>query len=296
MHKKIFKKAIIYSILFALILSALFPITSSINVKKAVNDPEHWALIFAVGVYYNNPHQDRPYMLTAAADLHEVLKDSPNWQEDHIHKITAQAATGQRLIKELNWLIQNVENDDFVLVYITTHGYSLELFGRLLDIPPKDESDGSDEALVMYYGFERWYAFIWDDLLNFYLSRIRAKGLCLIVESCHSGGFNDYPFFYKSTFKNYKKESFIQGLAYELSAEDRIVLMSCEEDEVCYGSFFSHFLIDGLWGIADEQGNKDGINSAEEAFDYAKYWVNDCCFFNPTILDLYSGEYPITYH
>jgi len=296
MFKKKLKKAMIYFILFVLMLSALFPITSSITVKKAINEPEYWALIFAVGIYYNHPEQDRPSMLTAAADLYEVLLDSSNWQEDHIRKITAQAATGQRLIKELNWLIQNADSNDLVLVYITTHGTSLQRNGRPLDIPPYDEADGSDESLAMYYGFERWYGFIWDDLLNFYLSRIRAQGLCLIVESCHSGGFNDIPFFYKSIFNNFQKESFVKGLALELSAKDRIVLMSCEEDELSYGCFFSRYLIDGLWGVADEQGNKDGINSAEEAFDYAKYWVNECCFFNPTILDLYSGEYQLTYH
>ena len=233
-------------------------------------------------------------MLKAASDLYDVLLNSPNWIEDHIHKITAQQATGGRLIKELKWLIKNADNDDLVLVYLATHGTSLKYRGRPFDFPPKDEADGADESLAMYHGFERWYSFIWDDLLNFYLNRIRAKGICLIVESCHSGGFNDNLYYSKSIKKNYNTESFVQGLAYELSAKNRVVLMSCEEDELCYGCYFSKYLIEGLWGAADFQGNKDGFNSAEESFDYAKYLVNLYCHFNPTILDLYPGEFPVT--
>ena len=60
------------------------------------------------------------------------------------------------------------------------------------DIPSKDEADGMDEMFVMYNGFENQpFSFIWDDLLNYYLYRLKSNNLCLIVDSCYSGGFND---------------------------------------------------------------------------------------------------------
>ena len=71
--------------------------------------------------------------------------------------------------------------------------------------------------------------------------------------------------------------------------------MSCEEDETCYGSYFSEFLIDGFLGAGDFWGNNDGINSAEESFEYTDYWVNRLCSFTPTKLDLYPGEYMVTF-
>ena len=257
---------------------------------------EYWALLFAVGVYKNNPHQNRPSMLISADNLYEVLINSPQWQADHIHKVTASEATGRRLIQELIWLIQNEDSDDMSLIYLTTHGSPLKgPIGFPIDLPPRDEDDGADEILIMYEGFDKWYAFIWDDLLNFFLSLLQSQGVCLIVDSCYSGGFNDDPMFAGNIFEDYNAKSFTQGLAEELSAQNRVVLMSCEEDESCYGSYFSEFLIDGFWGAADLWGNKDGINSAEESFDYAKFWVNEMCYFNPTILDLYPGEYPVTY-
>jgi len=260
---------------------------------------EYWALLFAVGVYRNNPNQDRPSMLEAVDDLYDVLIDSSQWQSDHIHVVKGSQATGQNLIKELLWLIQNEDRDDMSLVYITTHGSPLidKETGLPVDIPPKDEADGADEILVMYDGFDNPYAFIWDDLLNFFLSLLQSQGVCLIVDSCFSGGFNDFPF-KENTIDSYTIESFSEGLSEEIATQGRVVLMSCEEDTYSYGSYFSNYLIDGFEGSADQStfGNGDGTNSAEESFYYAQRLVDLYGYANqhPTILDLYPGEFPVT--
>jgi len=300
------KKAFVMVIFILFICMSCFPLTTGIvknSYKKALcnsfsekGDTEYWALIFAVGVYKNAWDEDRPIMIKNANYLYEVLINSCNWQVDHIHKVTAEEATGRRLIKELIWLILNEDSNDMSLVYLTTHGSPLkDPKGNFIDLPPKDEEDGADEMLVMYDGFDKWYAFIWDDLLNFFLSLLQSKGVCLIVDSCYAGGFNDSPMFTGNRFKNYSAESFKQGMVEELSAQNRIVLMACKEDEECYGPYFSDYLIDGFGGAGDFWGNNDGINSAEESFRYAEYWVNKLCSFTPTILDLFPGEYPVTY-
>lgn len=336
------------------------------EIEKEINDfvsqnknpgTEYWALIFAVGIYLNNPNQDRPSMLVAAENLKNVLLDQPHWKEDHIHKVTGEECYFSRLISELKWLIENVDSDDQVLVYLTTHGNNLKLNGVPWDIPPKDEADGMDEMLVMYDGFENKFSFIWDDLLNFYLYKLKANNLCLIVDSCYSGGFNDetidtIPFktAFGSIFKtrlvnilnrfsnafcfmekliNYLIERFTQNnyitfenkinedleeknsdmtdKAYlftkdftnDLKGEGRVVLMSSEEDTPSWGSYFSDFLISawspGNW--ADYYGNNDGINSAEEAFAYAKPLAEEATNYrqHPTMLDNYDGEYLMTY-
>ncbi len=257
---------------------------------------EYWGLIFAVGYYNGAPDQDRPSMIDAAHDLYEVLVESPEWQPDHIHMLTANQATGKNLIRELIWLIQNSKASDKVVIYLTTHGSPMRnSVGLPIDLPPRDEADGADEILVMYDGFIKDYAIIWDDLLNFFISRIKAEGICLIVDSCFSGGFND-DLFMTHSLSEYTASSFSQGMIEELSGERRIVLMSSQEDEYSYGSIFSFFLIEGFWGWADLFGNLDGKNSAEEAFDYAepltKLWTD----YNqqPTIVDNYPGEFVIT--
>ena len=260
---------------------------------------EYWALLFAVGIYRDNPSKDRPSMLGAVDDLYDVLIDSSEWQPDHIHVVKGSQATGINLIKELIWLIQNEDRDDMSLIFITTHGSPLidKETGLPVDIPPKDEADGADEILVMYDGFANLYAFIWDDLLNFFLSLLQSQGVCLIVDSCFSGGFNDFPF-KENAIDSYTIESFYEGLSEEIATQGRVVLMSCEEDNYSYGSYFSNCLIDGFEGSADQSkfGNGDGINSAEESFYYAQRLVDLYGHSNqhPTILDLYPGEFPVT--
>lgn len=274
-------------------------ITNRVGLPRISNNQEalgteYWALLFAVGVYKNNPDQDRPSMLEAVDNLYDVLVDSPQWQPDHIHVVKGSQATGKNLIRELIWLIQSEDSDDMSLIYLTTHGSPLRnKNGYPVDLPPKDESDGADEILVMYEGFDKWYAIIWDDLLNFFLSLLQSKGVCLIVDSCYSGGFNDNPF-KGAISENYTAESFTQGFVEDVAAQSRVVLMSCRENEVSYGSYFSELLIDGFLGWGDAFGNGDGINSAEESFEYAQFWLDLLGEQHPTMMDLYSGEFPVT--
>ena len=312
-------------------------------------DTEYWALLFAVGIYLNAPAQDRPTMLTAVENLYNVLLDSPQWRKDHIHKVTGSDCLRPRRLQELNWLINNVDEDDMVLVYLTTHGNQLKDNGVPVDIPPKDEADGSDEILVMYDGYVNKYTYIWDDLLNYYLNRLKSKGLCLIVDSCYSGGFNDvsaefissnsvtvsqasgeekiynnefavksskmesigrlYPGLNIESLSKNSKETveskdleaylFSQGLIEDVRGQGRVILMSSEEHTVSWGSYFSNFLTTawdtGNW--ADYYGNNDGINSAEEAFVFAKPRAEEATNGrqHPTIVDLYDGEFTMTY-
>jgi hypothetical protein len=305
MQFKLLVKSLVIGIIVLFIGGSINPSTAVIDIRMYNSDEktivitnegtEYWALIFAVGIYKNKSNQDRPQMIEAANDLEEVLLKSPNWEKDHIHKVTGSEATGRRLIRELIWLISKEDSDDMSLIYLTTHGSPLRgPLGSPIDIPPFDEHDGADEILIMYEGFDKWYGFIWDDLLNFFLSLLQSKGICLIVDSCFSGGFNDNPMFDGTKYHSYSSKSFSKGLAEELSAQNRVVLMSCKEYEICYGSYFSEYLIDGLWGEADIYGNQDGINSAEEAFNYSNYLINELCSFNPVLIDFYPGEYPVT--
>jgi hypothetical protein len=280
--------------------------TNALQIKKQLDNyppvtgGEYWALLVAVGVYYNHPDQDRPSMLDAVDDLYETLLDSDHWQVDHIKMLKAQDATVKNIIEGLLWLDKMEDSGDISLIYITTHGFPMRDQNDLpLDIPPRDETDGVDEALVTYYGFENWYAIIWDDLLNFFVSMLESQGVCLIIDSCYAGGFNDPPFDnIRDPLQGYTVQSFIQGLTEDLLGQGRVILMSSEESTPSWGSYFSSFLTGGFIGFADlfPDGNADGIVSAEEAFAYAQPLVYLATGGNqyPTIRDLYQGELPIT--
>jgi hypothetical protein len=158
------------------------------------------------------------------------------------------------------------DSNDFSLVYISTHGFPLDA-----DIPPKDEADGTDEALVSYWGFSFPSLVIWDDELNVLLNRLESKGVCLIVDSCYAGGFNDPPNWNltgDSTAvvqqNNLGAEQWMKGFGEEVRGQKRVVLMaSCEDEEAVSGGF-GPYLVDGIRGYADF--NDAGIVSAEELF------------------------------
>ena len=254
---------------------------------------EYWALLVAVGVYADDPQQNRPLMLEEVDDLYEVLLESEVWSEDHIRVIKGEDATISNIILGLRWLDRMEDSDDFSLVFITTHGYPL---GQ--DVPPIDEEDGTDEALVSYWGFTYPMLFLWDDELNFLLNRLESQGVCFIVDSCYAGGFNDPPDWNRTNRMMYpfstgdyemSAKEWIEEFAEDIRGQGRVVLMASREDEVSFSGGFAPYLIDGLRGFADS--NMDDIVSAEEAFYYTEPRTSNRQ--HPTIYDGYEGELPL---
>ena len=253
---------------------------------------EYWALLVAVGVYADSPGNDRPLMLEEVDDLYDLLLQSEWWSEDHIKVIKGEDATISNIIQGLRWLDKMEDSDDISMVFITTHGFPLDV-----DIPPLDEDDGVDEGLVSYWGFAYLNLFLWDDELNFLLNRLESQGVCLIVDSCFAGGFNDPPDWnitginkYSNTQDDYQESSvkWIDGFGEDVQGQGRVVLMASREDEVSYSGGFSPYLIDGLRGFADT--NLDDVITAEEAFYYAEPRAS---WQHPTMYDGYDGELPL---
>ena len=256
-------------------------------------DTEYWALLVAVGVYADDPQQNRPLMLEEVDDLYDLLLQSEWWSEDHIKVIKGEDATVSNIVMGLRWLDRMEDSDDFSLVYITTHGSPLGF-----DIPPFDEDDGTDEILVSYWGFAYPGLFIWDDELNVLLNRLESQGVCLIVDSCFAGGFNDPPDWnrtQRNLFSSIRYDNkmssteWIEGFAEDVRGQGRVVLMASCEDEYSYSGGFAPYLIDGLRGFADS--NKDDIITAEETFFYTEprtYYRQ-----HPTMYDGYEGELPL---
>jgi hypothetical protein len=246
------------------------PLQASIpqNPSTIGKDTEYWALVVGIGEYAENPEQNRPDMITEANDFRNLLLQSSWWSEDHIKILTAEKATISNILAGFRWLNKMASSDDVVLVYLSTHGNHLPL-----DIPPQDEADHEDEMLVTYWGFAYNTSFITDDTINILLNRLKSNNVCLIVDSCYAGGFNDHWKLLKSA-----------------PEQHRVIIMGSCEDEVAYSGGFAPGLIDGLRGYADING--DGIVTAEEVFVYAV--PRSFSPQTPTLYDGYPGELPLT--
>jgi hypothetical protein len=255
------------------------------------DDVEYWALLVAVGTYANNPDMDRPTMLVEVERLRKTLLISEHWQDDHIKVITEENATVVNILAGFRWLDRMEDENDICLVYLTTHGFPI-----LWDLPPFDEEDGMDEALACYRGFlgleNPWsweplanpFGILTDDIINFHLNRLETQGLCVIVDSCHSGGFNDN--------WSYAKRPAEVDVAFELGtdlqARNRIIMTSVPEEETSYGSTFTHYLVEAMQGYGDADG--DGQVTAEEMFAYAEPIITEYTSMRPQLFDDYPGE------
>jgi len=292
-----------YAVIFILLGSSLLPFFSALSTANVpinnisqnpttniADDTEYWALLVGVGVYAENPEQNRPDMILEVDDLYAQLLQSDWWSEDHIKVITGEDATVVNIIAGLRWLDRMEDSNDISLVYLSTHGFPLGI-----DIPPADEADGTDEALVSYWGFVYPSLVIWDDELNVLLNRLESKGVCLIVDSCYAGGFNDPPNWNITSIPTESQhqnelaaEEWVKGFSEDVRGQKRVVIMASCEDELSYSGGFGPYVIDGIRGYADS--NDDGIISAEEVFVYAQPRSPQQ---HPTIYDGYEGELPI---
>ena len=261
------------------------------------DETEYWALLIAVGIYYNCPSMDRPTMLVEITRFEQMLSQATNWDESHIKIIKKEDATVKNIYNGFKWLDEMEDENDICLIYLTTHGFPI-----WIDIPPFDEDDGQDEALASYTGFLpfespfRWehmsnpFGIIIDDQFNRWFNNLESKGVGVIVDSCHSGGFKDYNQFIKDN----KHGEFSYEFSKEIAGQNRIVITSVREEDVSYGSLFSHHVIDGLHGYADI--NYDTEVTLEEAFRYAEQIVEHTTSMDPQIFDNFPGELVITKH
>ncbi len=279
------------------------------DILKTYNNLEYWALIVGVGIYAGHPEKNTSAHLSAEA-IYDSLLSSEHWQEDHIKLITCENATKTNIINGLQWLDSMEDEDDVSLLYIATHGGQMELFGKPFDFPPFDEADRCDEILATYYSYEKpLFTYIRDDELRFFIDRLECQGICVIIDSCHAGGFND-TFRKTSSIRDivaseydidyFSPSAFIEGFSEEIKKDGRVIMMSSQEDEPSYsdleeGHVFTSELVKSLGeGFGDL--NNNGLISAEEVFNYTRYRTpKPSTPQHPIIYDGYDGELDLTF-
>ena len=101
------------------------------------------------------------------------------------------------------------------------------------------------------------------------LDEISCAGMVIIISACHSGSAIPY-----------------------LQDEGRVIITSCSADEVCARVFFSGVFNDfDFADYATESGDKNGVVSAEEVFEYYMGEFHDSSLnFQPQIQDDYTGQ------
>ena len=169
------------------------------------------ALIVAIGAYPQVSGTSNWSQLSSLNDAQLVKKFllDQGFKKEHIDTLYENQATSPNLIKSLDNAINKLEKGDVFYFHFSGHGQQVaDLSADSKFIPTgkrstfqnlrTDETDGYDEALVMFDAPLNWTpnydlsAHFIDDQIKFYTQKIREKigpegQLILLLDACHSG-------------------------------------------------------------------------------------------------------------
>lgn len=219
---------------------------------------DKWALVVGIGKFKNSS-LDLKFPSKDAKDFKEYLVKEANFAPDHVHLLTDEAATKEKILSEFGdkWLPRVARPDDLVLLYFSTHGSPSALDVRGVNYLVAYDTD--PESL-----FSTGLAM--RELVDAIKERIHSRRVVLILDACHSGGAaNESKGLYRQS--NFDADAVSQGTG-------QLVICSSQPQEVTWESknyqngVFTRHLIEGL-------RENDGNVSLAEAFKYVQKRVQE---------------------
>lgn len=206
------------------------------------------ALIIGVDQQKDERIEDLSFCLIDATRMYETLSDSSigMFPKENIQLITSERATRANVISAFEDLINRINEDDLVVVYFSGHGMvspDLKKAYWIMHDTKLDRLRSSGLSRILI-----------DDLVR----DLKTTRLILIVDACFSNA---------TTSKSLVRRDLVLP---KHDGKGRVTLAASAADEVAFvfdedpqkGSVYSHFLVEGLRGKADQ--NNDGLISVDE--------------------------------
>ena len=226
-----------------------------------------WAVIIGINDYNDDGITDLDFAVNDAKKLYDLLidKNFGGFKTGNVRLITDDTEikpTREDILVALKSLEDNAGPKDTIFIFFSGHGIEEE--GESYFFTRDTRHNIVADTAVARSRFDRT------------MNRTQAKIQVMFFDACHSGARKD------------KSGSGAMGpdLAnyIEQQVEGRVMLSSCGLDEVAYEDpksrhgIFTKYLIDGLRGRADDNG--DGVVSASEASNYTSTSVKTWAFQN----------------
>lgn len=219
-----------------------------------------------------NLAEDCSYCKDDAYAVRATLIRYCNFLPDNIYLITGTQSTKSNIINSIQQVKNRISSDDLLVFYFSGHGFT-----GPGDFIPIDELDGKDEFIVTYDSSSTSYEYyIRDDELQQLLDSVNSRTTLCIFDSCYSGGMIKSINMMENDTN--PSETFGIEFAKDIHSNKYTVLMASDDNEKSYyypdlqSGLFTYYFLEGLKSFKSDKNSNLQV-SAEEAFDYAKYYT-----------------------
>jgi hypothetical protein len=239
--------------------------TTTKEIITITRDKEHgdvWAAVIGINQYPNA----RPlkYAVNDALAFKRYLKNYIELSEDHIFSLTEQDATKDNILSLLGTKLKRMASrEDTVIIFYAGHG-------AVETDPSNPDGDGFEKYLLPYDADlnDLFATSISMDEVRKIFQRISAERLIFIADTCYSGASGGRTMVASKTRANLS-DKFYERIS---KGKGRVIISSCsaneisKEDDHLQHGIFSYYMLEGLKGGADQDG--DGIITVSELFSY----------------------------
>ena len=221
--------------------------------KLMSNTSHNYALLIGVGEC-EETKLSLPVTIKDIQALKTLLTDSNlcGYIENNIRLLYNETATKEKILKNLNWLKQQAENDPeaTILIYYSGHGCLDKSTNNYYLIPHEtDRADISDTALSA-------------ETLNQALREIPAPRLLVIIDSCHAQGMATSKDAKSPIPKSFTQTALPKTIIDDLKGTGRVVFTSSTGTQLSWirsdreMSIYTYHFLEALQGAGNQPGDK----------------------------------------
>jgi Caspase domain len=226
---------------------------------------KRWAVVIGVGQYESEDIPDLEFAADDARAVRDFLQSDAAGPFDHVLYLENERATGAAMREALFVFLQQADWNDLVVIYYAGHGAPDPGRPDNLYLLPTDTK--LDQLAAT--GFPMW------DVKTALRRQIAAERVLVIADACHAAGTAD-----GETVGGGDTNQIAGGFQALFTPSRRLMMTAADTNEFSledsrWGGHgvFTHFLLDGLKGAADLDGN--GIVTFSELFQHVSDHVRD---------------------
>ena len=234
----------------------------TIQVARIKDRGKIWAIIIGINEYQNT--RDLKYAVNDARAFKDYLKDKVGIPDERIFYLANQDATKSRIESLLGTTIKRkASRVDTVMIFYAGHG-------AVEADPINPDGDGFEKYLLPHDAHlqDLYSTSISMNDIRTIFTRIHADRLIFIADTCYSGASGG------RTMMAAKTRASLSDKFYERisKGKGRVIISSCsaneisKEDDNLQHGVFSYYMLEGLKGRADQDG--DGVITVSELFSY----------------------------